>query len=127
MESEKSYDTAKNLREFNQSAWSSDYLKFDSQGSEIFDNEHGYLYKQKEKSEENLRDSPDGPKVKSPPASAQPLVGEDPTYHGATGPTPHSKKSHRNEKPIQRNWRKPPLATTRESLQEATKIQCNHR
>ena len=113
--------------ELNQSAWSSDYLKSDSQGSEIFDNEHGYLYKQKEKSEENLRDFPDGPKVKSPPASAQPLVGEDPTYHGATGPTHHSKKSHRNEKPAQRNWRKPPLVTTRESLQEATKIQCNHR
>lgn len=56
MESEKSYDTAKNLMEFNQSAWSSDYLKSDSQGSEISDNEHGYYYKQKEKSEEDLRD-----------------------------------------------------------------------
>lgn len=75
MESEKSYDTAKNLMEFNQSARSSDYLKSDSQGSEIFDNEHGYYYKQKEKSEEDLRDFPDGPKVKSPPASADSTPG----------------------------------------------------
>ena len=62
--------------EFNQSAWSSECLKFDSQGSEIFDNEHGYLYKQKEKSEENLRDFPDGPKVRRPPASAGSSPGQ---------------------------------------------------
>ena len=58
-------------------------------------------------------DFPGDPVVKNPPASARDvgliLVQEDSTCHGAAKPMLH-KRSHRNEKPVNRNDSSPCLS-----------------